>query len=342
MSGAALSRPPASHPVRAYVVGPPSASRRAIYEAILAMRGVAVVGIGTHFEDARRKALRGEIDVVVIESSVPNVLGVVRAIVNECPNVVVRVASTLARIKDADAVRAGASGVFELSNAMTRAEVLGVSLAAAAVACAPKRSTRPPSIPANDVPARRYMVAIGASAGGRAALTMVLTALEIPKHTIVLITQHVARTHAQSLVESLARTGKDVRVPRDGEYLQPGRVYLASDTRHLTVMKSHRGFQAKHDDGPIEHGCKPAVDPMFRSVAAACGSGCIGVVLTGMGSDGARGARALREAGAPVIVQDAASSQAWGMPSATLCMGAANAVVPLTNVASEIARWSLP
>jgi two-component system chemotaxis response regulator CheB len=117
-----------------------------------------------------------------------------------------------------------------------------------------------------------------------------------------------------------------------------GIAYVAM-AKHLTVHRAGDKLQLRYVDGAPEHFCKPAVDPMFRSVAQACRGTALGVVLTGMGSDGAKGAVSLREAGNPVLVQDAESSVVWGMPGATHGLGAADAVLHADRIPAAIQEW---
>jgi two-component system chemotaxis response regulator CheB len=124
----------------------------------------------------------------------------------------------------------------------------------------------------------------------------------------------------------------------DGTPLQPGTVHLAPGDRHLVVRKTARGPQTALTQDPPENFCRPAVDPMFRSAVAAYDGAVLGVVLTGMGSDGRNGAGAIREAGGTVLAQDQATSVVWGMPGAVTQAGYADEVLPLDRVAEAINR----
>ena len=116
--------------------------------------------------------------------------------------------------------------------------------------------------------------------------------------------------------------------------VEPGHVYLARGDHHLIV---ERGVVRTNQDAH-ECSCWPSVDVLFRSVAAAYGAGALGIVMTGMGTDGMRGSEAIRERGGAILVQDRASSVVWGMPGAVVRAGAASAIVPLDGLAPEIAR----
>jgi two-component system chemotaxis response regulator CheB len=145
--------------------------------------------------------------------------------------------------------------------------------------------------------------------------------------------------HIRYFIELLrSQTGRDVRLAADGEALEPGRTYVAGGPGHLTVARREGRLRVRIDDGPEEHHVKPAVDPLFRSVAEECGAAAVGVVISGMGSDGAQGALAMRQRGAVVIAQDEATSAVWGMPGATVIAGAADVVAPAKDLADWVKR----
>ncbi len=187
--------------------------------------------------------------------------------------------------------------------------------------------------------APRDVIAVGASTGGPHAVFEFLDALPATRRTPIVVTQHMPEPHVAHFAATLRdRTGLDIAVAVHGELLAPGRIYIAPGGAHLQVVRRGRALALVHDDGVAEHRCRPAVDPMFRSVAAACGAAAIGIVLTGMGVDGAIGAIAMRAAGAPILVQDQASSVVWGMPGAVVARGAADIVGTIAELASWVDR----
>jgi len=189
----------------------------------------------------------------------------------------------------------------------------------------------------------RELVAVGASTGGPPVVLQFLIDLPTGFDTPIVLTQHMPSLHVPYFVELLARqSGRKVVLAQHGTLVERGTVYVAGDAKHLLVTRMKEQLVLLQDEGPEEHNCRPAVDPMFRSAALACGSACIGVVMTGMGADGALGALALRAQGAPVVAQDQESSVVWGMPGAVVAAGAANAVVPATSLARCVLRWSEP
>jgi two-component system chemotaxis response regulator CheB len=179
---------------------------------------------------------------------------------------------------------------------------------------------------------------IGASTGGPQALTGLLGGLGPAYDRVpVLITQHMPPTFTTILAEHLARaSGRPTREGNDGEPILPGNIYIAPGGRHMFVNR-HNGVAAiALDDGPPINFCKPAVDPLFSSAARAFGSAVLGVVLTGMGSDGTRGAGVIAAAGGSVIAQDEATSVVWGMPGSAAQAGVCSAVLPLGDIAPKL------
>lgn len=205
-------------------------------------------------------------------------------------------------------------------------------------------SARPvsPEVGLSVTPARREIIAVGASTGGPAVLRHFLKSLAPDFKVPILVVQHMPKLHVPFFAELLARESeRDVCLAVDGEAVQPGRVYVACDGRHLELAESAGQLVLKQTDAPEEHNCRPAVDPLFRSVAALCGRSAVGVVMTGMGDDGAAGARALAEKGAPVVAQDRETSTVWGMPGAVVAAGAASAVAPGNLLAGVVSGWTL-
>jgi two-component system chemotaxis response regulator CheB len=135
-----------------------------------------------------------------------------------------------------------------------------------------------------------------------------------------------------------ARCSFEVLEASEGMSLQPGRVVVAPGDYHMRLRRTAAGASVMLDQGPRENSCRPAVDTLFRSVCEVYAGGVIGVILTGMGQDGMRGAEQLRAKGAYIIAQDRSSSVVWGMPGAVVEAGLADAVVGLNAVVPEILR----
>ena len=174
------------------------------------------------------------------------------------------------------------------------------------------------------------IVAIGASTGGPAALATILGAL--PKHLPfpVVVVQHICDGFTAGLGEWLAQTsGLPVQIASDGGFLRDGHVYLAPSGVHLEVAGHNRIVL---DASPPENGVRPAVSRLFRSVASAFGKHAVGILLTGMGTDGAEALRLIRESGGVTIAQDEASSVVHGMPGEAIRLGAAIHVLPPESI----------
>ncbi|MBC8178451.1 MAG: chemotaxis-specific protein-glutamate methyltransferase CheB [Desulfobacteraceae bacterium] len=178
------------------------------------------------------------------------------------------------------------------------------------------------------------IIAIGASTGGPPALQAILSQLPDKLSVPVVVVQHISA----GFVTGLARWLNDtvdlrVRVADESLLLQPGHVYVAPDDHHLIVAP---GRLARPQRSPLTDGHRPSVTVLFDSVARHFGSTAVGVLLTGMGADGARGLKTLRDAGGHTIVQDEVTSIVFGMPNEAIKLGAAREVVPLGDIAKRL------
>lgn len=186
---------------------------------------------------------------------------------------------------------------------------------------------------------RIEIVAIGTSTGGPNALAEVLP--HIPKDfpVPIVIVQHMPPVFTRLLSERLAsHSAIFVQEGSQGVHLSSGHAWIAPGSFHMKVVSAGMDRRLCLDQGPPENSCRPAVDVLFRSVAAAYGANALGVVMTGMGSDGVLGARAIRDAGGDIIVQDELSSVVWGMPGLVHAAGLADGCYPLDRLAVEITR----
>jgi two-component system chemotaxis response regulator CheB len=186
------------------------------------------------------------------------------------------------------------------------------------------------------------IIAIGSSTGGPQALFAVLGALKgAPIRQPILITQHMPATFTTILAEHITRlSGWNAAEGKDGEVIQGGRVYIAPGDFHMLVDTQGTNKIIRLNKNPPENFCRPAVDPMFRSIAQAYGKRVLAVVLTGMGQDGMKGGQVLVQGGATLIAQDEATSVVWGMPGAAATAGICSAVLPLPEVAPYILKVS--
>ena len=200
---------------------------------------------------------------------------------------------------------------------------------------------RPPAFhpPAGFTPPRGLKaIGIGCSTGGPQALTTLLRGLTRPMLVPLVVVQHMPAGFTAMLADHLNRLGgPGCAEAKDGEALRPGRLYLAPGDRHLLVeAAAGGGLVARLNDGPAENFCRPAVDPMLRSLASACGGGLLAVIMTGMGQDGLIGCQAVAAAGGTILAQDEASSVVWGMPGAVARAGLARALLPPEALAEQV------
>jgi two-component system, chemotaxis family, protein-glutamate methylesterase/glutaminase len=181
------------------------------------------------------------------------------------------------------------------------------------------------------------LIAIGSSTGGPQALPLVLGPLGTRIRQPIVITQHMPPAFTQLLAEHLGRsTSMPAVQASDCMPLMPGRIHIAPGGRHLLLVRRGGQVVCSLDDGPPENFCKPAVDPMLRSIVEIYGSRAIALILTGMGHDGLAGCRALVAAGGTVLAQDEATSVVWGMPGAVAQAGLCQAVGPLSGIAEKL------
>jgi two-component system chemotaxis response regulator CheB len=190
----------------------------------------------------------------------------------------------------------------------------------------PRMSTLPPS-------GARVLI-IGISTGGPAALSRLIPELPASLRSSVIIVQHMPPAFTATLAERLNAGSKvEVREAQEGDRPMPGMVLVAPGGKHLEVDASG---VLRLTDGPLVHGCRPAADVTMKSAAAAYGRRAVGLVMTGMGKDGAAGLAAIRSAAGKTFVQDKESCVIYGMPKAALELGVVDEVITLDNLATRI------
>ncbi len=180
------------------------------------------------------------------------------------------------------------------------------------------------------------IIAIGSSTGGTEALKEVLA--EFPADApATVISQHIPGAFSGPFAARVNQlTAVNVKEAEDGEQILRGHVYIAPGGKHLLVERSGARFICRLNDGPAVNRHKPSVDVMFRAIAQNVGANAVGVILTGMGNDGAQGLKEMQEIGSPTIVQDEKTSVVWGMPGEAVKLGAADEIQPLGKVAGRI------
>ena len=184
------------------------------------------------------------------------------------------------------------------------------------------------------------IIAIGASTGGTEAIREVLAGMPADSPAIV-IAQHIPAAFSGPFTRRMdASCAMSVCEPRDGQYIMPGHVYIAPGDRHLIVERDGARYLCRLSSGQPVNRHRPSVDVLFRSMAQNVGPNAVGAILTGMGDDGARGLREMRDAGAATVAQDEASSVVWGMPGAAVKLGGAQEILPLGRIAVALLRLS--
>ncbi len=179
------------------------------------------------------------------------------------------------------------------------------------------------------------LIAIGASTGGTEAIKKVL--MDFPADAPgTVITQHIPAAFSGPFAKRANNLcAITVKEAEDGEQILRGHAYIAPGSHHLLVERDGARFICRLHDGPVVNRHKPSVDVMFRSVAQNIGANAVGIILTGMGNDGAQGLKEMQEAGSPTIAQDEKTSVVWGMPGEAVKLGAADEILPLNKVAAK-------
>ena len=347
---------PSSSPRTVLVVDDSAFMRKLVVDLIDGSGEFRVVGTARHGADALKKVHALAPDIVTMDVEMPELdgLSALERIMRESPRPVVMLSGAATGGAQDPVLRAlelGAvefvrkpSGPISLDLAAAREPLLAalraaaqVNLAVAALGtplagAAPARARVPES-------AAACAVAIASSTGGPRALAEVVPALPRALDAAVLVVQHMPAGFTRSLAERLdANSPLAVSEARDGEPLRRGHAYVAPGARHMRVVRGVEGPVIALDDGPPIWGVRPAADPLFRSVAERFGAACIGVVLTGMGRDGAEGLRAIHDAGGAGIAQDRGTSIIYGMPQAAAAAGGAERILPLEQIAAAIAE----
>jgi two-component system chemotaxis response regulator CheB len=179
------------------------------------------------------------------------------------------------------------------------------------------------------------VLAIGASTGGTVALEHILRAFP-PNAPGTVVTQHMPEMFTRYFAERLNEIARvDVKEAADGDSVAPGVVLIAPGDRHLLLKRDGARYFVAVRDGPRVNRHRPSVDVMFRSVAQSAGRNAVGVILTGMGGDGAQGLLEMKGAGARTFAQDEASCVVFGMPKVAIELGAVDRVLPLERIAPE-------
>lgn len=349
-----MAKRSAGQPIRVLVVED-SRSQRELLVGLLRAGGMEIAGTAGDGYAAVAEARRLRPDVIAMDIHMPGLDGyaATRQIMQSCPTPIVLISSAGdASQRTVAALAAGAltvvrkpGGGSDPAQVSDRAIFLTAMRLMADVLVVTRSPDRSParSVELDVQPGRAdslsfsgspRMLAIAASTGGPAAVQTLLNGLGANISLPILLAQHIARGFVAPLAEWLsATTCLPVRVARPNERLLPGHVYLAPDDQHMSVFV--RDYAAFRSIRPGDRYC-PGADILFESVATVYGRRAIGVILTGMGDDGARGMQTLRAAGSRTLAQDEASCVVYGMPRVAVELGAVERVAPLDELARAI------
>ena len=343
-------------PIRVLIVDDAVVVRHMASAALNAEPDIEVVGVAANGRIALERLARCHPDVIVLDLEMPELDGMQTLIelgrLGHPAKVLLFSALTDREAhRGIEALALGASDVLPKPGPV-RTEGWGLELAerirtlmGRGVAATERGPT--PAAPPSPTSERRRpahealdLIVLGTSTGGPNALATVFEALPGDLPVPVCIVQHMPPVFTKALASRLdGLSPLTVHEAQGGEMLQPGEAFVAPGGSHLLVERGTGGLLVTSlSQDPPENECRPAVDPLFRSAAAACGSRVLGAVLTGMGSDGCAGAEALQGAGARVIAQDEESSVVWGMPGHVVRAGLADSMLPLSEVGPELAR----
>ena len=349
--------------IRVLVVDDSALVRRVLSDELGKQGDIEVVGTAIDPYAAREQIVRLRPDVITLDIEMPRMDGIsfLAKLMKHYPIPVV-VVSSLAPQNSETAVRALALGAVEIvakpGSSLSTPDVGGELARAIRHAASAKASllvrNEAPVVPARVAaaalpgamagPAAPWLqtthrvLAIGASTGGTQAVERVLRALPADAPGTVIV-QHMPEHFTAAFAQRLdGLCAMEVREARDHDAVVPGVALIAPGNRHLLLQASGARYVVRVKDGPPVYHQRPAVDVLFHSVARAAGPNAVGVILTGMGADGARGLFAMREAGACTLAQDEATCAVFGMPKEAIKLGAAGSVLPLDAIAGAALR----
>ncbi len=343
-------------PIRVLVVDDSVVIRRVLCDVLSKESDLEVVGIAGDGKIALAKMAQLHPDLVTLDVEMPvmdglETLAELRKLYPKLPVIMFSTLTERGAAATLDALSLGASdyvtkpsntspeGAIEAvrSQLIPKIKALGPKTGAKpAVPALPPRPPVPVKKPAN---ARVEIVTIGTSTGGPNALAEVLPRIPKDFPVPIVVVQHMPPLFTRLLAERLAsRSEIPIEEGSTGATLSPGHCWIAPGNFHMTVKRAGVNWRLDLNQDPPENSCRPAVDVLFRSVAAVYGPNALALVMTGMGADGVIGARHIREAGGEVIIQDEASAVVWGMPGLVYAAGQADAVYPLDQLGQEITR----
>ncbi len=342
--------------IKVLIVDDSALVRRILTEMLSSDASITVLGAAHDAYDAREKIKALNPDVLTLDVEMPRMDGVtfLRNLMRLRPMPVIMVSSLTDKGAEVtlDALSIGAVDYLpkpKIDLAATLAdykEELIAKVKAAASARLRATTTTSASASADAILAKRApqrqlrtterIIAIGASTGGTEAIKEVLIRLP-PDTPGIVITQHIPKLFSGAFARRMdACCQVSVCEAEDGQQILRGHAYVAPGDMHLLLVRDGARYVCRLDDGPPVNRHKPSVDVLFRSVAQQAGRNAIGVILTGMGKDGALGLKEMHDAGARTVAQDEATSIVWGMPGEAVAVGGAADVLPLGDIWSRV------
>src|ERR1700722_10097938 len=343
-------------PIRILVVDDSVVIRKVLSDVLSADRALEVVGVASDGRIALAKIplLKPDLITLDIEMPVMDGLETLAAVRKLYPRLPVIMFSTLTERGAAATLDALALGASDYATKPSNTGSTALALERIRIELIPKIKTLCGITPVKPFPLPRArsplkvrvysnrrieIVAIGTSTGGPNALAEVLPQIASDFPVPIVVVQHMPPIFTRLLAERLAsHSAIPIEEGSAGVNPSPGHAWISPGNFHMTVVRAGVGHRLDLNQGPQENSCRPAVDVLFRSLATAYGAGVLGVVMTGMGSDGVLGAQDIRDAGGDVIIQDEASSVVWGMPGLVHASGLDDAAFPLDHLADEIPR----
>jgi two-component system chemotaxis response regulator CheB len=350
-----ISSPQIQKRIKVLIVDDSALVRRMLTEMLSSDPGIMVLGAAHDAYDAREKIKALNPDVLTLDVEMPRMDGLtfLRNLMRLRPMPVIMVSSLTARGAEVtlDALSIGAVDYLskpKIDLAATLGDykeelIAKVKAAASARLRSPSASAAATAdvVLAKRAPQRQLrtterIIAIGASTGGTEAIKDVL--IHLPPDTPgIVITQHIPKLFSGAFARRMDSICQlSVCEAEDGQQVLRGHAYIAPGDKHLRLVRDGARYVCRLDEGPPVNRHKPSVDVLFRSVAQEAGRNAIGVILTGMGKDGAVGLKEMRDAGSRTIAQDEATSIVWGMPGEAVAVGAAADVLPLGEIHSRV------
>ena len=336
--------------------------RKVLAEQLSKFSDISVIGTAPDAYAAREKIVKLAPDVITLDIEMPRMDGLafLEKLMTHFPTPVVIVSSLAPKNSD-NAIKAMMLGAVEIVNKTgsqySLPDVAGSLVRAIRNAANAKvfaRSARPAAVsikefqPALTLSAKsdiklqttHKIIAIGASTGGTQATEAVLKSLP-PDSPAIIIVQHMPEGFTNFYAKRLNEVCSiEVREAKDDDYLVPGVALLAPGGKHMALYKSGARYFVKLKEGPPVHHQKPSVDVLFQSAARAAGKNAVGVILTGMGSDGAAGLLEMRKSGAHTIAQDEKTCVVFGMPKEAINAGAVVETLPIDDIARAMLEAS--